>query len=59
MVRSRQGFQIGSTIRIEHGYKLLLGTVSYCLKDYETRTTELGIAFEDDGTDLWGIKFPE
>ena len=59
LVRSRQSFILGSTIRIEHGYKFLLGTVSYCLKDYATKTTEIGIGFEDDGTDLWGIQFPE
>jgi hypothetical protein len=59
LLRCEHSFPLGSTIRIEHGYKFMLGTVSYCLKDYATKTTELGIAFEDDGSDLWGITFPE
>lgn len=59
LLRSQRSFPLGSTIRIEHGYKFMLGTVSYSLKDYATKTTELGIAFDEDGSELWGIQFPE
>lgn len=57
LVRCRCHLQPGTTILLEHGDKFLLGKVSYCLKDYAAKTTELGIGFEDDGEAFWGMRF--
>ncbi|MBI3661717.1 MAG: hypothetical protein HY234_01510 [Acidobacteria bacterium] len=57
LVRSRYNLQPGTTVLIEHGDKFLLGKISYCLKDYATKVVELGIGFEEDGTEFWGMQF--
>ena len=59
LLRSHHDFPLGSTLRIECGYRFILGSVIYCLRDQSTKTSELGIAFYEDGSVLWGTKIPE
>ncbi len=57
LVRCSCSMQPGTTLLVERNGKCLLGTVSYCLKDYATKRVELGIGFEEDSKDFWGIMF--
>jgi hypothetical protein len=47
----------GTTVRLEYRERMILGKISYSLRDFDTKLTELGIGFEDDGTDFWGLDF--
>ncbi len=49
----------GTSVRLEYDRRIILGKISYSLKDYATKLTELGIGFDDDGTEFWGIPFEE
>jgi hypothetical protein len=44
-------------VRLEYGTRMILGVVRDSLLDYATRLVELGIGFEDDGSEFWGISF--
>ena len=57
LVLCRCNLPPGTAIRIEHDRKVMLGKISYCLKDCATKLVELGIAFDEDGTDFWGVGF--
>ncbi len=48
---------LGSTIRLEYRERMILGKISYCLRDFDTKLVEIGIGFDDDGTDFWGVDF--
>jgi hypothetical protein len=49
----------GSAVRLEYDRRIILGKISFALRDYATKLTELGIGFEEDGTDFWGISFED
>lgn len=53
----RCSFPPGTPIRLEYCNRIILGRTSYCLKDYDTKLAEIGIGFDDDGTDFWGVNF--
>ncbi len=56
-VLCRCSLPLGSTVRLEYRDRMILGKVSYCLRDFDTKLVELAIGFEDDGTDFWGVDF--
>lgn len=57
MVLCRSTLPPATPLRLEYNKRIILGKISYALKDYATQLTELGVGFEDDGTDFWGVKF--
>jgi hypothetical protein len=46
-------------VRLEYSEKVMLGNVSGSLTDYVTQLTELGIGFEKDSSEFWGISFED
>jgi hypothetical protein len=57
LVTSSKDLAVGTEIQMEYAGRTILGKISYKLKDYSRKQVELGIGFEDDGSDFWGMKF--
>jgi len=53
--RSHNFFRPGDRVRVERNPQAREAVVVYSLKDYSRNLVEVGLAFDQDSRDFWGI----
>jgi PilZ domain len=56
-VHSRMFLQPGTRIRLDFGDRTIEGRVVHSLKDHSTNVVITGLAFDQDGSDFWQVRF--
>ncbi len=54
-VRSHKFFSPGTRVRLQRQDKTVEARVAYSLWDHATNIVEVGLGFDHDGRDFWGI----
>jgi hypothetical protein len=56
-LHSNQFFHLGTRVRLEHAGRTAEGRVVHSLKDYSTKLVEVGVGFDQDGSEFWQVEF--
>ena len=56
-LRSNRFFQPGTRLRLDHAGRTIEGRVVYSLKDHSTNLVEVGVGFDQDGSEFWQVEF--
>lgn len=56
-LRASINFRPGTPVTVEYEGKSRSGKVVYTLLDYSTNHAEVGVAFEQDASDFWNMRF--
>ncbi len=56
-LRSHRFFHPRTRVRLDRAGKTIEGRVVYSLKDHSTNLVEVGVAFDQDGSEFWQVGF--
>ncbi len=56
-LRSHRFFQPGTRVRLDYAGRTIEGRVVYSLKDHSTNLVEVGVGFDQDGSEFWQVAF--
>jgi len=57
-LQSRRFFEPGTIVKLQHEGNTIEAKVIYSLEDRSTKLVEVGLAFDQDGREFWGIAVP-
>ena len=56
-LQSHRFFEPGTRVRLDYAGRTIEGRVAYSLKDHSTNLVEVGVGFDQDGSEFWQVVF--
>ncbi len=56
-LRSHRFFEPGTRVRLDYARRTIEGRVVYSLKDHSANLVEVGVGFDEDGSEFWQVVF--
>lgn len=56
-LQSHRFFEPGTRVRLDYAARTIEGRVVYSLKDHSTNLVEVGVGFDEDGSEFWQVVF--